>query len=395
MDTELTSCTDAAALAAAIAHRCPQARQHGDQWQACCPAHDDHTPSLSITPAADKILLYCHAQCPLDAILAALGLTRRDLFVHGSAPRNGHRRIVTTYDYVDADGVLVHQTVRLTPKAFRQRRPDPKTPGAWLWNLDGVEPVLYHLPQVLAAVQRGEPIYVVEGEKDAEALHALGLTATCNAMGAGKWRPSYNAALRDASVVVLPDNDPPGHQHALEVCTALLGIATRCKLVPLHTDTLHSDVSDWLHAGGTRTELEAAVEAVPWETGPQAQGEDAPSQTAPSARDAVAAARQAAATLLQTLPTLAGDAKEDAVLDALPDLVPLDMRRWMRLKRQLKAAVPGLNMRDLGGGPGRNCAAPLPGRHPPRRAARRPTLPQPSRRTRLGSSPMTWAARPG
>ncbi len=86
MDTELASCTDAAALAAAIAHRCPQARQHGDQWQACCPAHDDHTPSLSITPAADKVLLYCHAQCPLDTILAALGLARRDLFVHGTAP---------------------------------------------------------------------------------------------------------------------------------------------------------------------------------------------------------------------------------------------------------------------------------------------------------------------
>ena len=203
MDTVLASCTDAAALAAAIAHRCPQPRQHGDQWQACCPAHDDHTPSLSITPAADKVLVYCHAQCPLDAILAALGLTRRDLFVHDAAPRNGHRRIVTTYDYVDADGVLVHQTVRLTPKAFRQRRPDPVTPGAWIWNLDGVEPVLYHLPQVIEAIQRGETIYVVEGEKDAEALQALGLTATCNAMGAGKWRPSYSVALRGASVVVV------------------------------------------------------------------------------------------------------------------------------------------------------------------------------------------------
>jgi 5S rRNA maturation endonuclease (ribonuclease M5) len=271
MDTRLASCTDAAALAAAIAHRGPQARPHGDQWQACCPAHDDHTPSLSITPATDKVLLYCHAQCPLDAILAALGLTRRDLFVHGATPHNGHRPIVQVYDYVDASGVLVHQTVRLTPKAFQQRRPDPPNPGGWLWNLEGVEPVLYDLPQVLAAIQRGEPIYVVEGEKDAEALLALGLTATCNAMGAGKWRPSYSAALRGASVVVLPDNDPPGYQHAREICAALAGIAARCKLVALHTDTLHSDVSDWLYVGGTRAALEAAVEAVPWETIPSAR----------------------------------------------------------------------------------------------------------------------------
>jgi 5S rRNA maturation endonuclease (ribonuclease M5) len=353
MDTVLASCTDAAALAAAIAHRCPQARQHGEQWQACCPAHDDHTPSLSITPAADKVLVYCHAQCSLDTILAALGLTRRDLFVHGSAhhdsaPRNGHRRIVTTYNYVDAHGVLVHQTVRLTPKAFRQRCPDPKNPGGWIWNLEGVEPVLYHLPQVRAAVQHGEPIYVVEGEKDAEALHALGLTATCNAMGAGKWRSSYSAALRDASVVVLPDNDPPGYQHARDICTALAGIAARCKLVPLHTATLHSDVSDWLQAGGTRTALEAKVEEIPWETGSSAQGQAPTPQAAPPARDPVDAARQAAEDLLHALSTLADeDAKEDAVLDALPMVLQLDMISWMRLKRQLKRLVPGLNRHDL------------------------------------------------
>src|SRR5262249_44956848 len=67
----------------------------------------------------------------------------------------------------------------------------------------------------------------------------------------------------------------------------------------------------------------------------------------PPERDPVDASRQAAATLLHTLATLAdADAKEDAVLDALPDLVPLDMRGWMRLKRQLKTAVPGLNMQD-------------------------------------------------
>ena len=285
---------------------------------------------------------------PWTPFLAALGLTRRDLFVRSAAHRNGHRRIVTTYDYVDAHGVLVHQTVRMTPKAFRQRRSDPAHPGAWIWNLEGVEPVLYRLPQVIEANQRGEPIYVVEGEKDAEALHALGLTATCNAMGAGKWRRSYSEVLRGASVVVLPDNDPPGHLHAREICAALAGIAARCKIVPLHTDTLHSDVSDWLHAGGTRTALEAHVEAVPWETMSIAQGQAATPQTAPPSVDPVEAAKQAA-DVLAASPVYPrdDDAKEDAVLDALPALASLDMIRWMRLKRQLKTAVPALNLYDL------------------------------------------------
>jgi hypothetical protein len=91
----------------------------------------------------------------------------------------------------------------MEPKSFRQLRPDPDKPGKWLWNLDGITPVLYRLPQVLAAVKSGQTIYIVEGEKDADNLHALGLTATCNAMGAGKWRDSYSEALRGASVVII------------------------------------------------------------------------------------------------------------------------------------------------------------------------------------------------
>ena len=137
----------------------------------------------------------------------------------------------------------------------------------------------------MAARQRGETIYVVEGEKDADALQALGLTATCNAMGAGKWCPSYSETLRGANVVVLPDNDPPGYQHAREICAALAGIAARCKIVPLHTGTLHSDVSHWLQAGGTRTAMEATVEEVPWETMSIAQGRAATPQTPPPAGD--------------------------------------------------------------------------------------------------------------
>ena len=59
------------------------------------------------------------------------------------------------------------------------------------------------------------------------------------------------------------------------------------------------------------------------------------------------AARQAAESVLHQLATLPEEAREDAVLDALPALAPLDMIRWMRLKRQLKTAVPALNRYDL------------------------------------------------
>jgi phage/plasmid-associated DNA primase len=63
--------------------------------------------------------------------------------------------------------------------------------------------------------------------------------------------------------------------------------------------------------------------------------------------DAVEAAQQAADALLHTLATVAEGAKEDAILAALPALVPLDTIKWIQLKRQLKAAVPSVNRNDL------------------------------------------------
>jgi hypothetical protein len=58
-----------------------RAKRSGKGWMAHCPAHQDHKPSLSLDEGADgRALVKCHAGCTLDAVLAALGMTRRDLF---------------------------------------------------------------------------------------------------------------------------------------------------------------------------------------------------------------------------------------------------------------------------------------------------------------------------
>jgi len=51
------------------------------QWHSRCPAHDDHSPSLSIKSETDgRILIHCHAGCsPLD-VISSLGLEWDDLF---------------------------------------------------------------------------------------------------------------------------------------------------------------------------------------------------------------------------------------------------------------------------------------------------------------------------
>src|SRR5262245_41296796 len=114
----------------------------------------------------------------------------------GYQPSNGHseRRIDTTYNYTDANGALLFQVVRFIPKDFRQRRPNGQ--GGWIWNLTGIEPVLYKLPEILGAAH----VLILEGEKDVETAYRLGLpdnwAATCNPMGAEKWRESYSDALQ-------------------------------------------------------------------------------------------------------------------------------------------------------------------------------------------------------
>lgn len=235
-----------------------QPRNTGSTVEARCPAHKDDRPSLSVSEGADgRVLLHCHAGCEAPAIAEALGLSMRDLF-----PSQQRSRILHTYPYVDERGELLFEAVRFEPKKFAQRRPDGH--GDWVWNLQGVRRVLYHLPAVLDAVKRGATVFFVEGEKDADALARMGLVTTTNPMGAGKgkWRSEYTEQLRGAArVVVLPDKDDPGRAHAAEVAKSLAGSVGEVRVLDLPGPG--KDASDWISAGGTREQLEQLVEGAP------------------------------------------------------------------------------------------------------------------------------------
>ena len=243
-------------------------KANGAGWLVCCPAHDDKKPSLSVTSGADgRVLLHCHAGCSPEAIVAACGLKMSDLFPPGTGgtATTLTPHIIDTYDYVNTDGTLVFQVVRYEPKGFRQRRPDPDKEGGWLWNLNGVERVLFRLPAVIKAVAEHEPIFVAEGEKDADALVKAGCCATCNSGGAGKWQDSYTATLKGAQVVVIPDKDAPGRKHAQAVATALNGTAAGIKVIELPDLDRHpvKDASDWLAFGGQTSDLKEIVRIAP------------------------------------------------------------------------------------------------------------------------------------
>lgn len=240
-----------------VLERIEGVRRSGAGFSARCPAHEDRHASLSVSEGEDgRALVRCHAGCSTEDVCAALGLDVAELFPREE--RTNGRAIVARYPYVDEEGRLLFEAVRFSPKDFRQRRPDGR--GGWEWNLKGVRRVLHRLPELLAAVERGETIYVVEGEKDVQALERVGLVATCNPMGAGKWCTEYAETLRGAArVVVIPDADDAGRRHAAEVASSVATAGVDVRVVDLAPESSDGfDPSDYLKAATTDAEREQA-----------------------------------------------------------------------------------------------------------------------------------------
>src|SRR6185503_13604752 len=181
-------------------------------------------------------------------------------------------KIVATYDYTDADGVLLFQVVRYQPKDFRQRAPDGK--GGWIHSVRDIPKVLYRLPELITAVAARQRIYICEGEKDADNVKALGLNATTNPGGGSNWLEEYAQHFIGANVVVLQDRDEinpktgkrAGAENSKSVAKMLEVAARTIKIVEL--PGAGKDVSDWIEAGGTRELLETFVDmAEEWSSG--------------------------------------------------------------------------------------------------------------------------------
>jgi putative DNA primase/helicase len=220
---------------------------------------------------------------------------------NGKPKADGPPRIVATYDYRDENGDLLFQVVRKSNKDFPQRRPDGK--GGWIYNLDGVEKVLYRLPELIDADPEAT-VYIPEGEKDVDRLHELGLVATCNPMGAGKWRDRYTEHLRGRNVVVLADNDEKGRRHAIHVLRSLHGKAKSVRLVEFPELPHKGDVSDFLLARPLDALLVRVEEAPEWK--PPAE----PEKVEAASRPAIEINTEQHRVLAETL----------AILPADPDL---------------------------------------------------------------------------
>ena len=170
----------------------------------------------------------------------------------------------THYSYTDANGQVLYQAIRYYrdgEKKFYQRRSDGQ--GGWLKDMQGVQRVLYRLPEVIQAVAAGKCVYIVEGEKDVETLRQYGLTATTNVGGAGKWKHTDQTPLTGGDLIAFPDNDPAGRDHVADTVSRVQSIARSVRVVTLPGLPEKGDVTDWLNAGNTIESLLELCDAAP------------------------------------------------------------------------------------------------------------------------------------
>lgn len=222
-----------------------------------CPAHDDKNPSLSINEGADgKVILYCHRGCATEAIVEALHLKMTDLFPPKVNGTNGHKGDpIARYPYTDELGELLYTVLRFEPKSFAQV---PASGRKGKGAMDGVRLVLYRLPKVIDAVAQGHPVFIVEGEKDVEALERAGHVATCNPAGAGKWGRIPDAVfyLTGAKVFIVADADENGYRHARDVANSLFSVAQSITIL----EAAHGkDASDHFASGFTAEEFDVVA----------------------------------------------------------------------------------------------------------------------------------------
>ena len=149
--------------------------------------------------------------------------------------------MTTEYEYRDERGNVLYVKVRNDGKKFYFDR-----------ELDGLPNVPYRLPELIKAVKAGKKVAIVEGEKDADRMHSIGVPATTLRDGSnGKLPPGFKQHFKGATVAIVADRDVPGFKHARRLHAELEGVAAEVAIVAAHPEvrTEGADVSDHLDAG--------------------------------------------------------------------------------------------------------------------------------------------------
>jgi DNA polymerase bacteriophage-type len=173
----------------------------------------------------------------------------------GHSPHNEREtgQKLAEFIYRDIRGEPYLRVVKTSTKQFPQYH---QVNGVWVKGAPKGPRIPYRLPELVAAPAE-VAVWICEGEKDAESVAALGLIATTNPEGAGKFGPDLAPWFHGKrTAYVLEDNDEAGRKHVIKVADALRDVVTDIKVVSFPDVPEGEDVSYWLdELGHTKAEL--------------------------------------------------------------------------------------------------------------------------------------------
>ena len=264
-----------------IAEHLGNAKKEPKGFLCSCPVpshgrgNGDKNPSLSVcdTDNDAKVLFKCFGGCSQDSVFNAIkdmGLLPelpkiedifKDVKPLALVRQENHSFtpvVEAEWYYTDEMGenLFVKRRLRVNTPKGKDYRLYKIENGAVQHTLGNARIVPYNLPAVQDAIERGRAIYIVEGEKCAESVRALGLVSATSHRGASGWPKEINEFFVDANVIVLPDNDKAGQGYAKSVVENLFGVAKSLRVVELPGLDEREDVYDWtVKYGHSKEEL--------------------------------------------------------------------------------------------------------------------------------------------
>lgn len=244
-----------------VLSRLPGAKANGQGFMACCPAHPDRNPSLSIGEGDDgRALLKCHAGCETEDICERMGLQLRDLYlapIDAPQPIDAPKKVGASVapmgcslrqyaeakrlpeDFLKNCGVTDNfswgkHALRISYKTASGSEVAVKVriamegPGAFRWNSDE-PPFLYGLWIVDAAT---EEVVLVEGESDAHTLWYHEIPAL-GVPGASSWNEERDAPLLAGAKIIHLVVEPDQGGKTLRAALANSALRDRVRLVTL------------------------------------------------------------------------------------------------------------------------------------------------------------------
>ena len=259
-----------------IAKTLGNAKKANGQWVASCPVpshgkgNGDKNPSLSIHIGDDgKPLFHCHGGCSQEEVFNTIKdrnllpeLTERpDPLANIKPIPKVEFQQEWIYTDEDRQPVFVKQRLKVgeSGKTYRLYKIDEH--GRKQSSLADARIVPYNLPALLDAKTAGRNIFLVEGEKAADAIKSIGMIATTAHTGAGSWPQAITEYFAGAQVIILPDNDVAGWGYAYKAAEAILPIVKSLKVVDLGLQGQGDDAYEFIEEGGSRDKLVALVKA--------------------------------------------------------------------------------------------------------------------------------------